>query len=90
MKNSGEGAIAGNNAETGLDRITNWFIFAFLIVYPVCIMGMKTRTKWSAKTMAQILGFRNFIKSAELPKLNALAAAYFLLMQLVNIYIIKN
>lgn len=65
-------AIAGNNAETGLDRITNWFIFAFLIVYPVCIMGMKTRTKWSAKTMAQILGFRNFIKSAELPKLNAL------------------
>lgn len=47
-------------------------IFAFIIIYPLLLIGMKTRGAWSAKVYGRLLGFKRFIKEAELEKLNEL------------------
>lgn len=44
----------------------------FLILSPLLIFSMQIRSDWSARTMARLKGFRNFIRDAELAKLNEL------------------
>ncbi|MBQ6622593.1 MAG: DUF2207 domain-containing protein, partial [Mogibacterium sp.] len=47
-------------------------VFGYLAVAPLLILGMKSRSEWSANLYGRVLGFRNFIKTAELEKLEML------------------
>lgn len=44
----------------------------FMVLGPVMLLGMKARTEKSARILGQVLGFKNFIRTAELDKLNEL------------------
>lgn len=44
----------------------------FLILSPLLLFSMQIRSDWSARTQAKLKGFRNFIRDAELAKLNEL------------------
>lgn len=52
-------------------RITT-VLMAFFIVAPLLLLGMKSRSEWSAGIYGRVLGFRNFIRDAELDRLEAL------------------
>ncbi|MDO4382989.1 MAG: DUF2207 domain-containing protein, partial [Eubacteriales bacterium] len=52
-------------------RITT-VLLAFFIVAPLLLLGMKSRSEWSAGIYGRVLGFRNFIRDAELDRLEAL------------------
>lgn len=50
----------------------NGIYVVFVILMPFLIIGMRTRSKWSMDRLGEILGFKDFIKNAELDKLNKL------------------
>lgn len=52
-------------------RITT-VLMAFFVVAPLLLLGMKSRSEWSAGIYGRVLGFRNFIRDAELERLEAL------------------
>ena len=52
-------------------RITTAMLMFFL-VGPLLLLGMKSRSEWSAALYGRVLGFRNFIQTAELERIETL------------------
>lgn len=65
-------ALIGSDKLGETDQKAAMALYIFLIVAPVLMVGMRSRTEWSARMLGRIKGFRNFIRDAELPKLNEL------------------
>jgi uncharacterized membrane protein YgcG len=55
------------------DRWITTLMLGFFVVAPFLIFGMDTRTEWSNELYGKVLGFRNFIRDAELERIEALA-----------------
>ena len=53
------------------NRITT-VMLAFFLVSPLLLMGMKSYSPWSAALYGRVVGFRNFIRDAELERIEAL------------------
>lgn len=52
-------------------RITT-ILLAFFVIGPLVLLGMKSRSEWSAALYGRVLGFRNFIRDAELDRIEEL------------------
>ncbi len=59
--------------ESSIDSIKVFTVYMmFLIASPIFISGMRSRTSENARLMGRILGFKNFISTAEIAKLEEL------------------
>lgn len=54
------------------DRWLTSAMLAFFVLGPILLVGMRTRTEWSNWLYGKVLGFRNFIRDAELDRIEML------------------
>ncbi|MBR0374760.1 MAG: DUF2207 domain-containing protein, partial [Mogibacterium sp.] len=54
------------------DPVAGGLMIAFIFLMPFLIIGMKSRSRENSDLLGRVLGFKNFIQAAELPKLNEL------------------